>query len=170
MSFIRPEVAEALQRWREVIAASAVAAVGAWMIWHGGVVLSGLGLAVLAGGAAMGWIALRRLRFARGVSGPGVVEIDEGQVGWFGPGIGGFVALAELADLGLVTVAGQRCWRLRQGDGQMLLIPVAARGAEGLYDAFAVLPGLAPTQLIAALDDPRDRPVIWRREARLALH
>lgn len=169
MSFIRPEAAAALHRWREVIAAAAVALAGLWLGTRGGWLLGGVGALMVAAAAATGWIALRRLRFARAPSGPGVVEIDEGQIGWFGPGLGGFVALSELTELGLVTVAGLRCWRLRQQDGQNLLIPVDAQGAERLFDAFALLPGLDTRALIAALDRPADSPFLWRRHRPLAL-
>ncbi len=92
-----------------------------------------------------------------------MVEVDEGQVGWFGPGIGGFVSLAELAEVGLVTVQGLRVWRLRQTDGQLLLVPVNAQGAERLYDALTALPGIDGTRLLAALGNPADTPVVWRR-------
>lgn len=166
MSLIRPELRAAFHRWREVIAAGAVAAAGLWLIGLGGYLFHTLGALVVLGGLALARGGWRRLRFARAATAPGVVEVIEGQVGWYGPGIGGFAALPELAELGLVTVAGLRCWRLRQHDGQVLLIPVAATGAEKLYDAFGALPGLDPAVLLAALDDPADRPVIWRHGPR----
>lgn len=169
MSFVRPEVARALYRWREVIAAAVAAAAGLWLMSRGGMLLGALGGATTLAAVGTGWMAWRRLRFAGDSDAPGVVEVDEGQIGWFGPGIGGFVALADLAEIGLVTVARMRCWRFRQTDGQVLLIPVAARGADRLYDALTALPGLDGSALVAALDAGLDRPVIWRRSARLAL-
>ena len=65
-------------------------------------------------------------------------------------------------------------WRLKQADGQALLIPVDAKGAGRLFDAFANLPGMDTADLIAALE-PSALPsqaaltlaaetrVIWRR-------
>jgi hypothetical protein len=169
MSFFRPEVMAALHRWREAIAAGAVVLAGGWLIWRGGYLLTALGAVAVAAGLALGVTALRRVRFARAPGGPGVVEIDEGQVGWYGPGIGGFVSLAEMVSLGLVTVAGLRCWRLQQSDGQLLLIPVDAQGADRLFDSFAALPGLRIPSLIAALDSGLDHPLLWRRDRPPAL-
>ena len=118
-------------------------------------------------GLAVAWAisALRRLRFAQGVAAPGVVEIDEGQVGYLGPGLGGYVALPDLVEVRLIRLHGKRVWRLKQEDGQALLIPVEAAGAERLFDAFSVLPGLDSQALLAALDNAvtEDR-VVWRRD------
>jgi len=183
---IRPEVAAALRRGREVIAAAAVALAGLWLLTLGGWVLTpvGVGLIALAFGLAV--LALRRLRFWRGVAAPGVVEVVEGQISYFGPAAGGFVALPDVIELRLVVMHGRRHWRLKQGDGQALLIPVAATGAAQLFDAFASLPGLDSQALVAALergaaaaggrspvaarhDASVIGPVIWRRAPRLAL-
>ncbi|EKD59716.1 MAG: hypothetical protein ACD_54C01179G0003, partial [uncultured bacterium] len=41
--------------------------------------------------------------------------------------------------------------RLKQRDGQAILIPVDATGAERLFDAFASLPGMKTSDLVAAL-------------------
>lgn len=163
MSFVRPEVTRALHRWREVIAAAAMLLAGLWLMSRGGLVLGAIGGTVALAGAGLGLSALRRLRFAPTSRGPGLVEVDEGQVAWYGPGIGGFVSLAELEELGLVTVAGQRVWRLRQTGGQMLLVPVDADGADRLYDALTALPGIAGARLLAALEAGHDTPMIWRR-------
>jgi hypothetical protein len=165
MGLIRDEAMQALYRHSEVLAAAATGAVGLWLIWLGGWFLIPVGAIVL--GLAVLWAlsALRRLRFAQGVAAPGVVEIDEGQVGYLGPGLGGYVALPDLVELRLIRLHGRRVWRLKQNDGQALLIPVEAAGAERLFDAFSVLPGLDSQALIAALDTPatEDR-VVWRRD------
>jgi hypothetical protein len=166
VTFIRPEVAAALHRWREVIGAGGLAAFGLWLLTRGGVVLPVIGGLTVAVGA---WLALtgwRRLRFARGTAaaGPGVVEVIEGQVGWFGPGIGGFVALAEVHSLSLVTVAGIRCWRLDHEGSGHLLIPLDAAGAGRLFDAFAALPGLSVAALVTAAEAPgAGTRIVWRR-------
>ena len=180
MSVIRPEVTAALWRGREAIAALGVVAGGAWMAWLGGYLLVPLGLCVAAVGAAWGVQAWRRLRFAQSVDAPGVVEVDEAQVGYFGPGDGGFVGLPDLVELRLISLKGRRMWRLKQADGQALLVPVDAAGAERLFDAFASLPGMDTQALVAALDpvhaaggaamvNVSDSRVIWRRPARAVL-
>lgn len=155
---IRPEVTALMFRAREVLWAIAVIGFGAWLIWLGGYLLAPLGGAVAVLGAGLGLLALRRMRFAQAVDAPGVVEVDEGQVGYYGPGSGGFVSLPELVELRLLTMRGRRLWRLKQLDGQALLIPVEAAGAERLFDAFASLPGMDTGALVAVLDKPADGP------------
>lgn len=179
MSWVRPEMTAAIWRGREVIAALVVVALGMWLAWLGGYLLVPLGLGVAGVGAAWVLQAMRRLRFAQGVTAPGMVEIDEAQVGYFGPDEGGFVGLPDLVELRFLTLGGRRMWRLKQADGQALLVPVDAAGAERLFDAFASLPGMDTQALVAALE-PRaasgaslqnvsDSFVIWRRTARVAL-
>jgi len=185
-ALIRPEVVAALHRWREVIAAAAVAGGGLWLMGLGGWVLTPVGVGLIALALALAVLALRRLRFWHGVAAPGVVEVVEGQISYFGPEAGGFVALPDLVELRLVVLHGRAHWRLKQGDGQALLIPVAAAGAAQLFDAFASLPGLDSQALVAALDGDAGAaagraliaaggdasvigPVIWRRAPRLAL-
>ena len=152
MSLIRPEAAARLYRWREAIGATLALALGLWLATRGGWLLLGLGAAVMLIGAGLLVTAVQRLRFAPISRGPGVVEVDEGQIGYLGPGIGGFVALPDLVEIKLITLRGRRLWRLKQADGQTVLIPVEATGAERLFDAFASLPGLDGAALIAALE------------------
>lgn len=177
---IRPELSRRLWRGREVLWALAIMGAGLWLIWLGGYVLVPLGGAVGLLGAAMAMLAGRRLRFAQGVDAPGLVEVDEAQVGYLGPDAGGFVSLAELVELRLITVQGRRLWRLKQADGQALVIPVEAEGAEALFDAFSSLPGMDSADLVAALEQPAPNSsgaqgnlpapqtagmhVIWRRK------
>lgn len=151
MSLVRPEISAGLRRYREVILGAALAALGLWVALQGGYLLVPVGLAMVGLGAAWAVLALRRLRFAQGPDGPGVVELDEGQVGYLGPGSGGFVSLVDLVELRLLRLRGRLVWRLKQADGQALLIPVDAAGAEALFDAFASLPGMDTAALVAAL-------------------
>jgi hypothetical protein len=187
MPLIRPEVSAALWRAREVIAALGAGSVGLWLIWLGGYLLAPVGMIVLVFAAVWMVTALRRMRFAQAVMAPGVVEVDEAQIGYMGPSFGGYVALPELTELRLVTMYGRRMWRLKQDDGQALLIPVDAAGAERLFDAFASLPGMDMAHLMAVLNAPvaagraglpvvRDAgpgpvakmDVIWRRQGLVA--
>lgn len=168
---IRPELRSWLHRWREMIAAGVLAALALWVMAGGGYLLVPLGAGLAALAVGWGLIAFRRLRFQRGVAAPGVVEVDEGQVGYFGPTFGGFVALADLAELRLAEYFGARAWRLKTADGQVLLIPVDAAGADRLYDAFATLPGVDMAALTAALDHGQPTLPLWTaRAARLARH
>ena len=150
---IRPELIAAARRAHEVIWSLCIVAGGAWLIWLGGYLLTPLGGAIVLLGAALAVMAARRMRFAQDILAPGVVEVDEGQIGYLGPTIGGYVSLPELAELRLITLHGRRVWRLKQTDGQTILIPVDAAGAEKLFDAFASLPGMDTGALVAALND-----------------
>ncbi|MCE6951194.1 hypothetical protein LAZ40_07405 [Cereibacter sphaeroides] len=184
MSFLRPAAVAALRRWREPAAAALAVAAGLWLASLGGWLMVPVGGVVTLAAAGWALTALRRMRFVRAGEAPGVVEVDEGQVGYLGPTFGGFVALDDMQELRLVALNGQRLWRLRQVDGQVLMIPTGARGAERLFDAFATLPGLDMKALVAALDAPAPAgvgvislsseaatigPVIWRRPARAVL-
>lgn len=174
---IREGARAALWRWREVIAAGLVVAFGLWVASFGGWVLIPFGGLIAAFGAGLGVQAWRRLRFAQGADAPGVVEVDEGQISYMGPQLGGFVSVPELVELRLVTLRGRRLWRLRQADGQVLLVPVDAAGAEGLFDVFATLPGMDMAAVLAALSPEGEgrgtglvvgetMQVLWRRAGR----
>lgn len=165
MSFVRSEVARELGRWREMIGALLGVAFGLWLAALGGPAMLVIGGAVALAFLALALIAWRRTRFRLEVSAPGVVEVDEGRISYMGPAMGGTVALNDLVEIEVMEVAGsRRCWRIRQGDGQMLLIPLASAGADRLYDHFATLPGADPRRLMFALDGELSRPrTVWRR-------
>ena len=169
---IRPEARARLWQARDLFVVLAVVALGLWFLRLGGYLLVPVGAAVIALGLGLALLALRRLRFARPTTGPGLVEVDEGQVGYLGPMGGGYVSLRELAELRLLSRGGARFWLLKQMDGQALLIPADAQGADQLFDAFASLPGLGSDALVAALEknvvsgEDSLGPVIWRHPTR----
>lgn len=174
---IRPEVLTLFARASEVIWAGAMVAAGLWLMWLGGYLLTPVGAGVVALGLGWAVMAWRRMRFAQTIAAPGMVEVDEGQIGYMGPQVGGFVSLPELIELRLITLRGRRVWRLKQADGQALLVPVDAAGAERLFDAFASLPGMDTAALVAAIggapntgqtlpvdSNTPDMLLIWRRQ------
>ncbi len=169
MSFVRPEARILLNRWSEMALALSVVLAGLWLIRMGGYFLGPVGVALCALGGAWALLALRRIRFQRPVSAPGVVEVDEGQVGYLGPTFGGYVSLRELVEVRMIRLHGQPHWRLKQADGQTLLIPASATGADGLFDAFASLPGASTAAFAAAVDLRGDAQIVWRHPARVAL-
>lgn len=169
MSFLRPGAALFLRRWTEAGAAMALGVLGLWLMRLGGYFLSPLGASVAL--VATGWllIALRRLRFAQPGRAPGVVETDEGQIGYLGPSFGGYVAIRELTEVRMLTLYGERHWRLKQADGQVLLVPHGAQGVELLYDAFAALPGIDMALATSAPDSPAADLLVWQRPRQAAL-
>lgn len=168
MSFLRPEAQHFLRRWAEAGVALAAMAAALWLAARGGWVLSVLGAALFFLAAQWAWIAWRRARFARPLAAPGLVEIDEGAIRYLAPRggvLGGAVSLREVAALRLIRVSGGRLWQIKDLSGQMLLIPVDAKGAEALFDAFATLPGIDMGAVLRALDDPAGPGLhlLWRR-------
>lgn len=166
MPLIRPEAARALARWREVMAAGGVLAAALWLGTRPGWLLPPVGAVLGLAALAWGLVALRRLRFAGPGGAPGVVEVVEGQIAYFGPEGGGFVAVGEIVEIAVILDAGRRrAIRLVPADGPALTIPMAAEGAARLHDALARLPGIDLGRLAAA---PGARPVgrLWRHPSR----
>ncbi len=166
MSFLRPEAMAAVFRWREVLIALVLALIGLnWALRSFGM-LSWLGWAILAIAIALLIAGLQRLRFRRGQGGPGVVQVDERQITYFGPLSGGVVALSELRELQLDPTCTPPVWRLIQPGQDALDIPVNAEGSDALFDAFAVLPGIRTENMLAQLRADADHPVvIWHQPA-----
>ncbi|HEY0275720.1 MAG TPA: hypothetical protein VGC31_06590 [Paenirhodobacter sp.] len=162
---IRPELRVALYRHRELIAACIAIVAGVWIASLGGWFLIPLGGLIAV--AALVWArsAVRRERFARPVTDPGLVEVIEGRIGYFGAGqgLGGYVSVGDLAEIRLLTLQHARYWRLKTTDGQAILIPVASAGAEALYDAFAVLPEIDMRRLTGALGSDLVVQSLWTR-------
>jgi len=164
VSFLRPQARAALWRWREGLAGAAVSALGAWWILGPGGLLFWVGWLLLPAGAGIALVGIQRARFRAEGQGPGVVRVDEGQVVYFGPLTGGALALASVIRLAYRADARPAHWQLEGEEGQDLMIPVNAEGAEALFDAFATLPGLRTQAMLAAMRRAGAHPVvIWER-------
>ena len=162
---IRPELVARLRPWREVIAAGLTGAFGIWMFAQGGLLFQPLGGAILALALLWGLGAWRRRRFAAPVRAPGLVEVEEGAIRYFGAkALGGEIALRDLAQIRLVRLDGHAHWRLKTQGGEALLIPVEAAGAAALADAFAALPGFDLSAAAAALAANDAFRVVWQRK------
>lgn len=166
---IRPEAKAQILRWREVLIGGGALLVGIWWLMQPGFLLKFPGVALLIAGAALIWIGVQRARFRSGGAGPGAVQVDEGQVIYYGPLTGGAVDLRELGSITLDPTLHPTHWRLNQPGHAALLVPVNADGADALFDAFATLPGLRMAQLLQTVRDPGLHPVvIWQRDKTLA--
>ncbi|WP_323767819.1 hypothetical protein [Marinovum sp.] len=173
MSFVRPEVRATLWRWREVLTGGALLALGLW--WGFGAtgwMINGLGHLLSLMALALLVLGLQRGRFRDGADGPGVVQITEGRVAYFGPLTGGAVDMADLSRLGLDRRGQPAQWVLVQPGHDPLHIPVTAKGADQLFDAFTTLPGLRTEYMLRELArDSATEAVIWQRHAEVrALH
>jgi hypothetical protein len=171
MSFIRPEARAEIWRWREALAGLATAALGLWWIVGPGGLLGWLGLALCLAGAALCVVGYQRGRFRGGGGGPGMVQVDERQIIYFGPLNGGTIAVADLERLALDPTGSPAHWVLDQPGHSPLFIPVNAEGADALFDVFATLPGMRTERMLAELQGRAVHPVvIWERRSMRPAH
>jgi len=165
MSFIRPEVASRLNRWRESLAGGAAAAFGAYLMMVGTDAAVLIGTVLTVGGALLLVAGIQRARFRKGHGGPGVVHLDEGLLTYFGPIEGGSVHVSDLLRVQLdPNEANHAEWVLEHVAGDALRIPVNAEGTDALFDVFAELPGLETRSMLADLQKrPGERILIWQK-------
>lgn len=173
MSFVRPELAAVLRRWREPIGWGALLAAGVWLAARGyarveptlfafGILLAGAGLGLMRG-------AIGRLRLSADAPAEGVVVIDEARIAYLGPRTGGVVDLPSVVRVEIVSrphvpQASAHAWVITTEDGTRLVIPLGAEGAEGLFDALSPLPGIdfdAGAAAIAARGP--HRTLVWKK-------
>ncbi len=168
MSFIRPELQTTLWRWREVIGAGLVAAIGLWWGLHSFGVVRYLGYALVVLAAAYAVAAVQRVRFHSAGQGPGVVQVDERRLSYFGPLTGGIIELGDLAKVALEPKSHPAPhWILTAHGGQEVAIPVNAAGAEALFDVFAALPGIQTERMLDVLSrTPDARVTVWEAPQR----
>ncbi len=171
MGFIRPELKAKFWRMRETVFGGVLAAVGMyWAITANGV-LSAAGMSISIVASLLVFAGLQRARFRVQGAGPGMVQIDERQVVFYGPHEGGVVSIDALQKLELepgVRPAG--AWILTEPGVPVLEIPTNAENAEALFDVFASLRGLDTEYMLRQLsDNPKRRVVIWSRDEAVAL-
>ena len=165
MMFFRPEAKAALWRWREVLVAAAMALLGLWLITGPGLLLAVPGWALVLGGMALCFVGFQRARFRGTGDGVGAVQMDEGQISYFGPLTGGVIALQSLERLTLDATLHPPHWKLDAAGQPPVLIPVNAAGSDALFDAFATLPDLRTERMLTELRAKRGHAVvIWERK------
>ncbi len=161
--FIRPEVQAALWRWREVLAGALLVVLGLWGILGPGGLVALVGILAVCVGLGLCVIGAQRTRFRGDTGGVGSVDVDEGQVIYFGPMTGGAVALRDMTELALLRTGVTAHWRLTAGK-ETVYIPINADGTDALFDAFATLPGLRTERMLGVLNqDTAHDTVIWSR-------
>ena len=169
MGVIRPELAAALRPWREALIGGALAALGLYWFVETLGLLRWIGLAVVLAGGFIAWQGIQRARFPKVGDGPGVVEVDERQITYFGPGGGALVSIDTLVCVEFDT-RGTRAWRFHADGAPPLTVPADALGADRLFDALSALPGMATeTAIRAARTDAQGLFTLWQRD-RTRLH
>ena len=164
-SFLRPEARASLWRWREVILGLAVICFGLWWVWGGFGIVRGIGFAIVIAGAALVVAGIQRGRFRQTGAGPGVVQVTERRLSYFGPLTGGTVDIDDIIRLELDPQAHPAPhWIVTSRGGHRLEIPVNAKGADALFDLFGALPNLQTETMLAVLSrTPDARVVIWEK-------
>ncbi len=162
---IRPEARAQIARYREALIGLSALALGLyWAFFTGGGTLHWIGYVVMVIGAVLAVAGVQRARFRTGDGGPGIVQVIEGRITYFGPLSGGVADLESLTALTLDPTARPPHWLLAQPGQPPLAIPVNAEGADALFDAFAHLPGIQTRRMLRTLEQGADRPVvIWRK-------
>ena len=173
MSFVRPELAARLRRWREPLVWGALLVFGAWLAWRGYAALAPLPFVagLLAGAAGLGLLqaAVRRLRLSAETMDEGVVVIDEARIAYLGPRQGGVVDLPAVVRVEIVTrphmpTDSAHAWVITAEDETRLIIPLGARGAEALLDALTLLPGIDFDAGVAVVTGGgAGRTTVWKK-------
>lgn len=169
--FLRPAARATLWRWREVIAGFGVVVLGAWWLATFFSPVQWLGWAFVLIGLGIGLAGAQRAMFRQGTGGPGVVQINERRLAYFGPLTGGVMDVADLTKLELEPAAlPAPHWVLTGVGGQNLEIPINAKGADALFDVFASLPGIRTDAMLHVLQrTPDARVTVWTK-SRPLLH
>ena len=161
---IRPEVRASFWRWRELIIGLLVVALGAYWYFTSFGLLKLAGVVTMLFGAMAIFVGQQRGRFRVTGSAPGIVNLVEGQISYFGPKEGGAIAIADITGVSLVKHEDMRSWRLDQNGHPSLIIPIAAQGGELLFDAFAELKDLNLENMVHQISQENEHSaVIWRR-------
>jgi hypothetical protein len=170
--FIRPEARAGLLRWAETAIWVALTLFGAWLFLRGGLFWQAIGAIVAASGVALTVIAARNARFPQANDGPGVVEVDERQITYFGPTGGGAVSIDHLNRVEIETtdqgpVGSDLIWTFYMDGAAPLMIPGNATGADTLFDALAALQGVDYEKAISAAHSTQNaRYTIWQKPHR----
>lgn len=148
MSFIRPEAAAKLKKWREAIIAAAILLGSLQAASNTVGLVNALSWVTALIGAALFIEGVRRARLPDDGGGVGVVDVDERLITYFAPGnAGGSIALDDLAEIRIETAgAGPRqedmLWHLASVDQRRLTIPGNAENLSAVFELLPSLPGV----------------------------
>ena len=164
--FFRPELRRFFWRWHDVLLGLAVLAFGLWWGLEGAGAVRWLGYVAAAIGGIWALAGLQRGRFRQDGDGPGVVQLQERRLTYFGPLDGGTMDVSDLTQLELDPSAFPApVWVLSGIGGQRLTVPVNAAGSDELFDVFAALPGIRTNAVLDVLaHTPAARVTVWECE------
>ncbi|MBD3676823.1 MAG: hypothetical protein HUJ27_00285 [Rhodobacteraceae bacterium] len=163
---IRPELMQSIRRCREALIGALIAGLGIfWAVASYGI-LQIVGMSLTIVGALVVFAGIQRMRFRTGGDGPGIVQVVEGQITYFGPLDGGSVSVdaIERIELEPKSVPSPE-WILIEANTPPLHIPINASGSEVLFDVFARLEGLDTQRMLNDLHSGHgERILIWTSE------
>jgi hypothetical protein len=169
VSFIRPSILIHLSKWREAYFVTGVLLLGFWLFVSGfttlNLILQGLGLIVSLVGIVLLRTTIQRIRFKRTQKAPGMVDVTEREISYYGPMHGKTISLESLHKIELrESEAYAAIWVLHHVGGDPMIVPISAQGSDGLFDAFTGLSGVKMETLVAAINQaPVRSQVIWER-------
>ena len=164
--FLRPEVRALAWRYRDMLFGAVVLLLGVFWAQRSFGILQWIGFGMIALGAIWAIAGVQRARFRQEGDGPGVVQIRERRLAYFGPLDGGVIDVEDLTMLEIDPSSHpEPSWILTGIGGQRISIPINAAGAEDLFDVFAVLPGIKTnTDLDVLSRTPNARVTVWHKD------
>lgn len=155
MAVFRPEALQTLKRWQEPIVIGVILLATLRVLWLAYVwsswVMAVFGLALVGLAASFLYVAVLRMRLRSDASAPGLVEIDERNITYLSPHLGGAVSIDSIRKIDVSpTRSGGRNWVLYSFESSPVLIPFNAAGADALVEAFSALPGLGVERISRA--------------------
>ncbi len=164
--FLRPEVRALAWRFRDMLIGAGLVMLGLFWGLRSIGILSWIGYGMVVLGIIWAIAGLQRARFRQDGDGPGVVQIRERRLAYFGPLDGGVMDVKDLTHLEIDPSSHPKpSWVLTGIGEQHIAIPVNATGAEDLFDIFASLPGIKTSAVLDVLSKtPDQRVTVWRRD------
>ncbi len=171
MYSIRPEIRQAIWRFRDALIGIAVLLLGLYWAVNSFGIIAILGMIMIVAGALLILAGIQRARFRGGLGGAGVVQVDEGQVTYFGPYYGGSVVIENIVKVELdATIRFAPVWVIFDQDAGPIRVPTNAEGAEALFDVFASLEGIETERMLAELQKDHSTPVVIWQAKPASLH
>ncbi len=163
--FLRPEVRALAWRYRDLLFGVAILLLGLFWGLRSYGILQWLGYGMIGLGLIWAIAGVQRARFRQDGDGPGVVQIRERRLAYFGPLDGGVMDVEDLTKVEIdPTSRPEPSWVLTGIGGQRIAIPINAAGAEDLFDVFAALPGIKTNTVLDVLSrTPDARVTVWSK-------
>lgn len=163
--FLRPEVRALAWRYRDMLLGLILLALGLFWGLRSFGILQWIGYGLAAFGTIWAVAGVQLARFRQDGEGPGVVQIRERRLAYFGPLEGGVMDVDDLTMLEIDPGSYPApSWVLSGVGGQRIAIPINAAGADDLFDVFAALPGIRTNTVLDVLSrTPDARVTLWSR-------